>query len=463
MYEADAYSTIPHPTSHFVQQKCSSYKRASAVIAGLLIRAKTAATKIRQGREVEIRAKNKIIAPTANIKFANMPNFAAGNQNNYAMPSNKNAVIRYMYLDQLLSDRYNKYTCEELLQKVNERLELAGYPTIGGDRSNYDRYIKSGKRVIQLDLQALQDSPFNMEIDNSEKRYGSPIYRYADQTQSLFSKPLSDDEKRLLQEVLNTLGQFSGLDSFEWLHDLQAKLNDRHSFGRSDYDRQMPENRKIIAFSSNDYLEGKDYLGTLFALISNKKVVDIEYAPFGEKPRTIRLYPYLLKQYNDRWYLIGTPLATPGFPYREDFYVNLALDRMNGVSAVDGVEYIDCDEDFEDRYEDIVGITWLKEEELNDILLAVKNTYTGYVDTKPLHGSQAKLSAEKQAELHDTYPAFEAYTFYTLSLKPNRELYNTIYRNGDNIILISPSRIREKMISELGAAIELMKSANGEQ
>ena len=34
------------------------------------------------------------------------------------MPSNKNAVIRYMYLDQMLSDRYNKYTCEDLLKKV---------------------------------------------------------------------------------------------------------------------------------------------------------------------------------------------------------------------------------------------------------------------------------------------------------------------------------------------------------
>lgn len=378
------------------------------------------------------------------------------------MPSNKNAVIRYMYLDQMLSDRYNKYTCEDLLKKVNERLKFAGYPTIGGNQSNYDRYIKSGKRVIQLDIQALQDSPFNMEIDSSEKLSGAPVYRYADQTQSLFSKPLSDDEKQLLQEVLNTLGQFAGLASFEWLNDLQEKLNDKRSFGRGEYDKEMSANRKIISFSSNDYLEGKDYLGTLFALISNKKVVDVEYKPFGEAPRIIRLYPYLLKQYNDRWYLIGTPLAIPEFPYREDFYVNLPLDRMNGVTAVDGVDYIDCDETFEEHYEDIVGITWLKEEVLTDILLAVKNTYTGYVDTKPLHGSQAKLSVDRQAELHNKYEAFEGYTFYTLTLKPNRELYNTIYRNGDNIVLLSPSRIRENMIQKLTSSIERMKSVRSE-
>ncbi len=244
------------------------------------------------------------------------------------MLSNKNAVIRYMYLDQMLVDRYNKCTCEELLKKVNERLTLAGYPTIGGDSSDYDRYIKSGKRVIQLDLQALQDAPFNMDIDSSERLDGSPVYRYADPMQSLFSKPLSEDEKWLLQEVLNTLGQFAGLDNFEWLNDLQAKLNDPKSFGRGEYDEEMAVPRKIISFNSNDYLKGKVYLGTLFTLISNKKVVDIEYEPFGETVRNIRLYPYLLKQYNGRWYLIGTPLASNEHPYRADFYVNLPATRI---------------------------------------------------------------------------------------------------------------------------------------
>ena len=373
------------------------------------------------------------------------------------MPKNKNALIRYMYLDQMLSDRNNKYTCEDLLKKVNARLEFAGYPTIGGDQSDYEHYLKSGKRVIQLDLQALQESPFNMEIDCSERLFGSPVYRYADQTQSLFSKPLSDDEKRLLQEVLNTLGQFAGLDSFEWLNDLQEKLNNNRAFGRGEFDLEMPSTRKIISFSANNYLEGKDHLGTLFALISNKKVIDVEYEPFGEAPRIIRLYPYLLKQYNDRWYLIGTPLATAEFPYREDFYVNLPLDRMNGVTAVDGVDYVDCEESFEERFEDIIGITWLREEDMTEILLAVKDSYTGYVDTKPIHGSQVKFTPEKQVTLHKEYKAFDGYTFYGLNLRPNRELYNTIYRYGEDVILVSPRRIREKMIEELSSELEKLK------
>ena len=46
------------------------------------------------------------------------------------MPSNKNAVIRYMYLDEMLSDRHHYYTRTELYEKCNERLRQNGYPEI---------------------------------------------------------------------------------------------------------------------------------------------------------------------------------------------------------------------------------------------------------------------------------------------------------------------------------------------
>ena len=376
------------------------------------------------------------------------------------MPSNKNAVIRYLFLDQLLSDRHTSYTCKELLLKVNERLERAGYPTVGGDRSDIDHYIKSGKRVIQQDLQALQESPFNLEIDSSGRRYGSPVYTYADQTKTLFSKPLSDDEKRLLQEVLNTLGQFSGLDNFEWIEDLQAKLNDPKSFGRSSLDSGVDGGRKIISFSSNEFLRGKDRLGMLFSLISNKKVIDVLYHPFGKDERTYRVYPYLLKEYNDRWYLICTPLGDSVHPYDRDFLLNLALDRILSVSKVDGVPYVECPFDPEERYEEIVGVTFRLEEECTGITIAVNNDYVEYLETKPLHGSQYRFTQEQQEILHNTYPGFGKYTFFGLTVRPNRELLYKIFATGKNIILVSPESIRKEMEEELSRALTLMKGVS---
>ena len=132
---------------------------------------------------------------------------------------------------------------------------------------------------------------------------------------------------------------------------------------------------------------------------------------------------------------------------------------MKGVAAVDGIEYVECDEAFEERFEDIIGITWIKEEDLREIILAVKDSYMGYIDTKPLHGPQIKFPVDKQVELHNKYSSFEGYTFYSLNVKPNRELFNTVYRNGENVILISPATIREQMILEMTATLERIKEA----
>lgn len=40
-------------------------------------------------------------------------------------------------------------------------------------------------------------------------------------------------------------------------------------------------------------------------MIVNKRVIDIEYHPFGKEACTIRVSPYYLKQYNNRWFLIA--------------------------------------------------------------------------------------------------------------------------------------------------------------
>ena len=60
------------------------------------------------------------------------------------------------------------------------------------------------------------------------------------------------------------------------------------------------------------------------------------------------------------------------------------------------------------------------------------------------------------------YPSFDDYTFFGLKLKPNRELYNTIYRNGDRILLVSPKDIRSKMVKELESSLSLLKSVKSE-
>ena len=130
------------------------------------------------------------------------------------MPANKNAVRRYMILDQLLSDRNHYYTRKQLFEAVQAALQ------------RIDDTFNVSKRTIEMDLYDMEEI-FDIIINTDKVVDGKHVICYEDQTRSIFSKPLSDEEKKLLCEVLNTLGQFSGLDNFTWLDDLQASLNEQ--------------------------------------------------------------------------------------------------------------------------------------------------------------------------------------------------------------------------------------------
>lgn len=67
------------------------------------------------------------------------------------MPSNKNALIRYKYLDRLLSDRHHYYTMRDLSEIVNEMLEDDGF-------------LKVTRRCIEKDIESLQDAPFRADF-----------------------------------------------------------------------------------------------------------------------------------------------------------------------------------------------------------------------------------------------------------------------------------------------------------
>ena len=162
------------------------------------------------------------------------------------MPTNKNALIRYKYLDKLLSDYHHFYDIHDLTEKVNDMLYEDGFSEVT-------------QRCIEKDLNTLEYAPFSAPIERFTKN-GKRCIAYSKRSFSIFTKELSDEEAILLREVLNTIGQFDGLDNFKWLDDFKIGLG-------------LEERRQIISFSNNPYLQNSNLLGTLFDQISNKVVV----------------------------------------------------------------------------------------------------------------------------------------------------------------------------------------------
>lgn len=319
------------------------------------------------------------------------------------MPTNKNALTRYKYLDELLSDRHHYYDIHDLTEKCNQKLVEDGFPEVT-------------QRCIEKDINYLEYAPFSADIERFRVN-GKRCLRYENPSFSIFRKELTEEECNLLCEVLNTIGQFDGLDNFKWLDDFKMGLG-------------LKERRQIISFSNNPYLKNSNLLGTLFDNISNGVVIRLSYHTFTDATiRSIVFHPYLLKQYNDRWFLLGADDS-------DKKMLNFALDRIDEVEPLPERTYEQCSEKLAERFDDIVGVSLYEDRPLEHILCWVSDASRGYVDTKPIHGSYTPIKGDVEQQLRSEFPQLEGGMFFTLDCIKNYELIRELCSYGKDLIVL---------------------------
>jgi predicted DNA-binding transcriptional regulator YafY len=332
------------------------------------------------------------------------------------MPTNKNALIRYRILDRYLSDHHHYYDIHDLTEKVNDYLDKEELSTVT-------------QRCIEKDLVDMQGL-FSAPIEHYNKN-GKYYITYNKYSFSIFKQEMSREERSLLREVLSTLGQFGGLDNFQWLDDFKIGLG-------------LEERRPIISFSNNPYyLSDSTLLGTLFDNISNEVVIRLSYHTFTDKTiRSIEFHPYLLRQYNDRWFLIGSADS-------DKKILNFALDRIDNVEPLPEKKYVECPEDLYDRFEDVVGVT-VYDREPGHILFWVSDASKDYVATKAIHGSQTQLKGEAELNLRAKYPNLEGGAFFTIDCIRNYELIRELWSYGKELLVLhSDDNIQDEIFERL--------------
>lgn len=321
------------------------------------------------------------------------------------MPTNKNALVRYRILDRYLSDHHHYYDIHDLTEKVNEYLEGESISTVT-------------QRCIEKDLvnmQGLFSAPIEHETIDGKNR----IF-YWNRSFSIFKQEMSREERSLLREVLSTLGQFGGLKNFQWLDDFKIGLG-------------LEERKPIICFSNNPYLknlENTNLLGTLFDDISNEVVIRLSYHTFVDPAvRSIVFHPYMLKQYNDRWFLIGAADS-------DQKILNFALDRIDNVESLPEKKFVECPEDLYERFEDVVGVS-VYDRKPGHILFWVSDKSKDYVDTKPIHETQTRLRGDMEQNLRSQYPNLEGGAFFTIYCIRNYELIRELWSYGKELLVLS--------------------------
>ena len=343
------------------------------------------------------------------------------------MPVNKDAMARYRIIDRMLADPHKDYTTAEIKRAVERECPSVSI------------------RMIQKDIKALEEDFGKPMVRN---KGGRGTVRYEDQAEPLFYQELTSDEEEILKEALASLGQFEGLENFKWLEILKRKLN------------IAPEkkSRPIISFAKNDILQIPDnLLGKLYSAISRRKVLRFGYRKFqdaGLPYSQVTVYPYQLRQYNNRWFLLCNPVGNEQYPFNPDTIYNYALDRMDGkVEYVEDMKYIDTPVDIDARFDEIIGVTYQKDVPIQDIYFAVKPQSVNYILTKYIHPSQDEVNPETEKELKAKYPSLKDCKFFFISCRPNIELYALFASYRDSVVVVEPTNVRNTMVSYLADAV----------
>ena len=168
---------------------------------------------------------------------------------------------------------------------------------------------------------------------------------------------------------------------------------------------------------------GEEFLQTIIqALKANRKLV-ITYQRFGQDSYEKTIFPYALKLFHQRWYLLA---------FTGRHYATYSLDRMLAVSLTE--ETFERPDDFspEAYFSEYYGIL-TDDTPMAHVVIRTYGSTPNYLRTLPLHASQKELQSTDE------------YTDFSLDIRPTADFINTLLSHSDGLEVLEPADLRLKI------------------
>ncbi|WP_316770491.1 WYL domain-containing protein [Pedobacter frigiditerrae] len=331
------------------------------------------------------------------------------------MAINKLALIRYKTIDDCLKNRFRKWTLDDIIEKVAKTLyEMEG--------------ITSGvsKRTIQADIQLMRSDKlgYNAPIVVQDKRF----YAYEDSNFSITKAPINNADVDKMKEIVGVLKQFNAFNYFDEMSDMIARLE-------NNLYKSTKQTGNNIQLEGNKLVKGLECIPDLYRAILNKVPLLIEYKSFKAKESQQQIYyPYLLKEYRNRWFLITKSKKSPQL-------LTLALDRIVEFQELPNEEFRAYQGvDFDRYFEDVIGVTKSEKDRAQKVILEFENYHAPYIITKPLHDSQVVLTKNEKT------------TTVRIDVVLNYELEREILGFGECVKVLAPRLLVSKIKRRLANA-----------
>lgn len=215
----------------------------------------------------------------------------------------------------------------------------------------------------------------------------------------------------------------SQIIQFLQFHQLSSSLNLSLS--------QSKSSLNFIDFENEYQLSGVEHLDRLFIATRNHSVIHVKHKKFdSEHAKEFVLNPYLLKQYQSRWYVIGKT--------QDENTIALGIDRIEYLNLLQ-TKFTPKTIDLKESLKSCIGISHF-ENKRDLIEIAFNISQKGYLENLPLHHSQKLIRKD-----HNTV----VYQYY---LVINFELRQHILKYGALAQVIKPAILAKQIKSELKKA-----------
>ena len=186
----------------------------------------------------------------------------------------------------------------------------------------------------------------------------------------------------------------------------------------------------FIYFMKPHEIKGIQYFDPIVHAIEKREVLRLYYLPFYEdKPYFNEVHPYLLKEHDSRWYMVGLN----AFKGKLRTY---ALDRIRDLQVASGTKYSPPDFNTEEYFKYAIGII-APEGTPPVIKLAVQKTQAQYLISSPWHDSQ-NIEEENEEEV-----------VFSFRVHPTYEFRSLVLSLGKDGTILEPASLRDEIREEL--------------
>lgn len=276
------------------------------------------------------------------------------------------------------------------------------------------------------------------DINQMRDRYRAPIqysrrlggYHY---TESFDLKTveieLTNQDVAALKNAVATLNQFRDLAVFADFRGAVEKIEQALRFRIS----QPPASQAYIAFEAVPPGRGNELLDELLVACMNRQVIEFEYQKYDDPtPRLRTVFPHLMKEHRNRWYIIGHELYPPQLRV-------FGLDRVVPNSLKNTDLSIDPPLfDAEAYFRPALGVA-VYDDPAEEVILSFSRKEGLHFRAQPFYPFR------KEDILVDTADEFRV----RLSIIINRELVFELARLGDSVKILTPDSLVQKLTAFL--------------